>query len=177
MLSVKTRLKIENTKSKLIATWYKLMKPIAYLIRKHEKWQGNIYKKKMKKVEQWSTEYVIKLYAKELVTNIVKMAKYNRSKEEIFVCDKAFEDYDNAYTILAMMQHSKNKDISEWVYRKYSIFDENLEINRMLTDLLQKELKRYDNIEAEYVIHDKLKNGWDMKGYEKTLAIKLNMNK
>jgi len=170
-MNVKLRIKLKEIKDDLINLWYNLMTPIANAITKYEEYS---YNKRKEEVKQWTDEYAMQRCAKLVVKRLISCSKYYEYELKFDVAESCDYDYVNGQSIRDFIvdQHNDEK-LKLWGYEKISMFS----LGRIeeLTDLLKKELEKYDMIDCKYIIDDYLKqNGWAARDYKKTLVVKLN---
>ena len=79
MLSIKTKLKINQIKGRIIKLYYFLVKPLAILMRKIDNYR---YKKKSNKIKRLANELtdeeVIKLIVKDVIKVLIRHPKYEK---------------------------------------------------------------------------------------------------
>lgn len=171
-MNIKLRIKLKEIKDNLIKSWYRLMTPVANAIIKYEEYS---YNKRKEEVRQWTDDYAIKRCAKLVVKKLVNCSKMYEHKLEFDVAEWCDYDYVNGDTIREFITDQyKDKKLQSWGYERISMFS----VDKMeeLTDLLKKELEKYDMIDCEYIINDYLKQSWRAKDYRKTLIVKLKDN-
>lgn len=169
MINIKLRLKIKNIKKKLIATWYFLMKPIAYLIKKSDRYHNYRYNNKQDKINSWTDEKAIELFSKILIKQFIRC----NNRSEVFVVAEYGNVDEDIVTIRDhLISQRENQDLKSWGY-KLPYFD----VNRIekLTELLRIELGKYNEIKCEYIV-DKAKYSYCGRSskYVKTLIVKFN---
>ena len=157
MINIKTKLKIIKIKKQIKKTYYFLMKPLAFVVRKIDDYSYNRKSKKMKLiVSQLTDEDVVKLIIKDIIKELIRYPSYSIS----FAYEKRpYGDFDS---ILDYIRKSNNKILMAWRWERFHGDEER---NQKLLSLLKKELLNYPEIE----FYDYQKD----KYYPKILGIEL----
>ena len=80
-------------------------------------------------------------------------------------------DYVNGQSVRDfIVDQDKDKKLKQWGYENVSMFS--VDGAEELTDLLKKELEKYDMVDCKYIIYDYLKQSWRARDYRKTLVVK-----
>lgn len=169
-MNIKLRIKLKEIKDSLIKSWYRLMTPIANAITKYEEYN---YNKRKNEVRQWTDEYAMQRCAKLVAKRLINCSKDYGRELSFDVAEWCNYDYRTGQSIRDFVtdQH-KDEKLELWGYEKISMFS----VDRIgeLTDLLKKELEKYNIIDCEYMVNNYLKqNGWVARDYKRTLTIKL----
>ena len=169
-MNIKLRIKLKEIKDNLIESWYSLMTPIANAVTKYEEYS---YNKRKNEVRQWTDEYAIQRCAKLIVKRLISCSKDYECELNFDVAEWCDYDYVNGQSIRDFIVDQHNdKKLKLWGYENVSMFS--VDILEESTDLLKKELEKYDMIDCKYIIDDYLKsNSWVARGYRKTLIVKL----
>ncbi|BDR74247.1 hypothetical protein K144316041_p20860 (plasmid) [Clostridium tetani] len=169
-MNIRLRIKLKEIKDNLIKSWYRLMTPIANAIIKYEEYS---HSKREKEVKQWTDEYAIKRCAKLVVKRLIGYSKDYECELNFDVSEWCNYDFFNGQTIRTfIVNQDKDKKLKLWGYEKISIFS----VDRIeeLTDLLKKELEKYDMmIDCECITGDYIKQSWRAREYRKTLVVRL----
>lgn len=145
------------------------MTPVANAIIKYSDYK---YHKRKKEVKQWTDEYAIKRCAKLVVKKLVSCSKDYEYELNFDVAEWCDYDYVNGQSVRDfIVDQDKDKKLKQWGYERISMFS----VDRIeeLTDLLKKELEKYDMVDCECVTYEYLKQSWRAKDYRKTLVVKL----
>lgn len=168
-MNIKLRIKLKELKDSLIKLWYKLMTPIANFIIEYSDYK---YHQRKKEVRQWTDEYAIKRCAKLVVKRLISCSKDYECKLDFDVAEWCDYDYVNGQSVRDfIVDQDKDKKLKQWGYENVSMFS--VDGAEELTDLLKKELEKYDMVDCKYIIYDYLKQSWRARDYRKTLVVKL----
>ena len=172
-MNIKLRIKLKEIKNSLIKSWYRLMTPIANAITKYEEYS---YNKRKNEVRQWTDEYAMQRCAKLVAKRLINCSKDYGRELKFDVAEWCNYDYRTGQSISDFIvdQH-RDKKLKLWGYENVSMFS--VDILEESTDLLKKELEKYDMIDCKYMVNNYLKqNGWVARGYKKTLVVRLKNN-
>lgn len=168
-MNIKLRIKLKELKDNLTKFWYKLMTPIANAIIKYGEYS---YNKRKEEVRQWTDEYAIKRCAKLVVKRLISCSKDYECELDFNVAEWCDYDYVNGQSVRDfIVDQDKDKKLKLWGYENVSMFS--VDGAEELTDLLKKELEKYDMMDCKYIIYDYLKQSWRARDYRKTLVVKL----
>lgn len=144
-----------------------MMKPLAYIFDRIDKYK---YNRKQFKISKWTDEYVMRLYAKIVIKQLIR---WKGEWEEFVVAEWCNDDYELRTVIDEIRNQRYNKDLSSWAWK--SSFRDVDRIEK-LTELLRLELEKYNGIKCKYIMDDKITNhSYWCKNYKKTLIVELNM--
>lgn len=181
-MNVKTRKQIHKVKKKVISGWYFCMKPLAFLIKNHEKRKSAKHRAKL---ENMSLEEVARLYVKYTVKVMVKR---KNSKEEYYCCTKknGTSEYYEDYFILADLTTFGYSRFSQTKLRSWYCYapeyraigygegskERWISLENRLRNLVEKEFLRI-GCKIEYIDQSDKLDDWFIKlsGYEKTMIV------
>lgn len=169
-MNIKRMKRIHLVKKRLVDFWYWLMKPVAYLLNKHEQWSHKRYRKKIKGM---SEDKVLLLFAKDLIGRAMRSKWHRELVYAIAIRPKYFDERD--LTLIQALKRSNVKEVSSYAYDRFSEFEKDwmLEENRRLAEKLEGILKSLlkDEVKITYIPdYEKYPNMYYV-GYESTMDI------
>lgn len=160
-MRLKTKLKLNELKRKLVGWWYAVMKPLVRAFEKHDKKRLDRF---ISKVSSMTEGEVIERLAR---TMIKEFASYPKGYEDIHITKQA-EDYTNRNIRSYMIERSgRDKYIKQY---GYNIKCDDIDTYRRLTEMLYDRLSKEEVLDVKWKVYD-VSGYW--KGYEKTLIVEV----